>query len=74
MRTATIEKFINYEVQNFVAMKLIDRDTNWGCFPRKAVLLMYVKSISLFPGEGNNISDMFGNRFLAWQHRKIILM
>ena len=65
MRTATIEKFINYEVQNFVAMKLIDLDTNWGCFPRKAVLPLYVKSISLFPGGGNNISDMFGNRSLA---------
>ena len=51
MRAATIEKFINYEVQNFVAMKLIDLDTNWGCFPRKAVLLLYVKSISLFKEE-----------------------
>ena len=51
----------------------IDRSRHQlGMFSK--ILLTYFKSISLFPGEGNNISDMFGNRFLAWQHRNIILM
>ena len=47
MRTATIEKFINYEVQNFVAMKLIDRDTNWGMFSKKG-RFAYVCQIDKF--------------------------